>query len=360
MQLNRKVTRLAASVLATAMFACATALPAMAEAPTATATLTKKLTKAANAYAPNTNFTFKIEQATSADLTNGVTDKVIYSGPEGGVTFEGGSTEGTITSEPQGSDLTHSEITVGTLNLVYNKNLFTKAGVYRYKITETAGSYDGIEYDTTARYFDVYVTNAAAGGLDVTYATFVDANDSTAKDDGIFTNDYATDASKTLTVHKVVEGNLGDKTKSFDFSVKIDGETGEQYYVTYGDGKTETLTSGTAKTISLKDGQSLTVFGLSKNDQYTVSETDYTTTDGYTTKVVTDPTDTTNSETAGAVRGSSVEDQKVSDTADDVYFYNIKNYSTPTGVIMNVAPYVLMVGIAVAGCFVFLRKRRDD
>lgn len=355
MKLNRKIARLAASVLATAMFACATALPAMAEDPTAT--LTKKLSKDVNVYAPNTTFTFEIASATGNELTAGVSGKVIYSGPADGVYF--GDSKSTITSTPTPQDIGQSEITVGTLNLNYDLSKFTQAGVYRYKITEQAGTYDGITYTNEVKYFDVYVTNAASGGLEVAYAAFVSATDSSQKDDGIFTNDYKTGASKTLTVHKVVEGNLGDKTKPFEFTVKIDGENGEQYYVTYGDGKNVTLTSGTETKISLTNGQSLTVYGLSENDKYTVTETSYTV-DGYTTKVATDPVDPDSSTSAVATEGSSVSQQQVSGNSDDVYFYNIKDYVTPTGVIMNVAPYVLMVGIAVAGCFVFLRKRRDD
>ena len=43
-----------------------------------------------------------------------------------------------------------------------------------------------------------------------------------------------------------------------------------------------------------------------------------------------------------------------------VKYENSKNATTPTGVIMNVAPYALMVVIAVAGVAVFMRKRVED
>ena len=43
-----------------------------------------------------------------------------------------------------------------------------------------------------------------------------------------------------------------------------------------------------------------------------------------------------------------------------IEFNNNKESVTPTGIVMNVAPYVLLVVVAAAGCFVFLRKRRED
>ena len=39
---------------------------------------------------------------------------------------------------------------------------------------------------------------------------------------------------------------------------------------------------------------------------------------------------------------------------------NTRSTTTPTGIVMNVAPYALLVVVAVAGCFVFLRKRNED
>ena len=39
---------------------------------------------------------------------------------------------------------------------------------------------------------------------------------------------------------------------------------------------------------------------------------------------------------------------------------NDRDAVSPTGLIMDIAPYVLLVVVAAAGCFVFLRKRRED
>lgn len=48
------------------------------------------------------------------------------------------------------------------------------------------------------------------------------------------------------------------------------------------------------------------------------------------------------------------------DETNCIEFNNSRNSSTPTGIVMNVAPYALLVVVAVAGCFVFLRKRNED
>ena len=39
---------------------------------------------------------------------------------------------------------------------------------------------------------------------------------------------------------------------------------------------------------------------------------------------------------------------------------NIREAANPTGLVMDIAPYVLLVVAAAAGCFIFMRKRRED
>ena len=41
-------------------------------------------------------------------------------------------------------------------------------------------------------------------------------------------------------------------------------------------------------------------------------------------------------------------------------YTNTREAVSPTGLIMDIAPYALLVVVAAAGCFVFLRKRRED
>lgn len=84
----------------------------------------------------------------------------------------------------------------------------------------------------------------------------------------------------SLTIAKTVTGNAGDRSKSFDFTLTLNGAADIPYpYVGHGvpDG---TIRSG--DTISLTHGQSITVTGLPVGTTYTVAEMDYSG-DGYKT-----------------------------------------------------------------------------
>lgn len=363
MKANKLMRTLAASAMSVALLAGVAVMPAMA-AGGDVATITKNITKDQNAYAPKTDFTFTIAPAQDKDLTVGNNGLVIYKGVDGGVTFAEGAKTGTIASAPKTEDIGETSITAGTLGLEYHLDQFNAPGIYRYVVTETQGTYDGMTYSNETKYFDVYVTSNAEGTLSVASATFVSADNAATKDGGVFTNDYNNETdggNKTLTVTKHVEGSMGDRNKEFAFNVTITGAEGEQYYVaTTVNGETtySTLTSGSATQISLADTDSFTIYGLSENDQYTISETSYTA-DGYTTKYLVNPVEgnTSDNATTGNAPATAAMGTAASTT---INFYNIKNPSTPTGVIMNVAPYALMVVIAVAGVAVFMRKRVED
>ncbi len=294
----------------------------------ANVTITKELTKGVNDYAPNTTFNFSIAPGTAVDAT--ANSDAIYSGPEGGAAIAEG-----ITSAPKASDIGNETITVGTTNITINNTKFTAPGIYRYVVTETEGNYEGVAYSTETKYFDVYVNSE---GNVYSYA-FVNPENTKVKDDGVFTNAYGT-ADKPvsdLTISKTVAGNQGDKTKDFTFTIEVDGTSGEQYYVNNG----KTLVSGVPVDITLKDGESVIIYGLSASDTYTVTETDYTA-DGYTTTIDTVKTNTK----TGTISADAT-----------VAFVNTKNATTPTGIVMNIAPYVLMVAVAAVLAVVFLRKR---
>ena len=148
---------------------------------------------------------------------------------------------------------------------------------------------------------------------------------------------------------------LGVLVFAYLSNVQIDGESGEKYYVEYGTygesgfvkgSETVILTSGAPTEITLGHNGAVKVYGLDDNDTYTITEQNANT-NGYTLKI-NDQAD-----------GDGVASGTIS--ADGTVKYeNKKDATTPTGVIMNVAPYALMVVIAVAGVAVFMRKRVED
>lgn len=289
-----------------------------------------------------------------------------------------------------------------------NNEVFTHAGVYKYTITETqfdpaAAGYDefeDIKFDTVpTRVLYVYVeenddTNEGADPYIVTGIVMKNGNN---KDDG-FDNGYFKDPDGTdetpheLFVQKEVTGAMGNKSEEFAFTIEINGAEGEKYYAVVEElgangAWTETTTIYTitsddeAMPFTLKHNQRLHVYGLSDTDTYTVVEetaTGYVTTvngyivetsevgkltphasgDGYTNTGLKN--NSTDSNTFKGTLGHKQDNDGAEIKDVTVLYENNREAVSPTGIVTNVAPYALLVVIAAAGCFVFLRKRDED
>ena len=323
-------------------------------------TITKQITKESNIYAPKTTFKFTVAPGTAVPA--GRNQKAIYAGPANGVTLD----KDVIASVPADSDIGNEKITVGTTKLNVNESVFTKGedakpGIFRYVVSEAAtdndgNKYEGVAYTTEQKYFDVYVTSDDDGNLEVSSYLFVDKNNPESKGEGVFTNDYSShhDTLKDLTVKKEVTGNQGNRNKDFKFTIKVDGAAGEQYYVTFSDGKAPTtLVSGEAKTITLKDNETAKIFGLSETDEYTVTEASYAD-DGYTTTI--------DNEEKLTATGTIKKDTEARTTAangdKNITVVNDKTTNSPTGKILHVAPYIALIGAAIASSLLFFRRKR--
>ena len=323
-------------------------------------TITKQITKESNIYAPKTTFKFTVAPGTAVPA--GRNQKAIYAGPANGVTLD----KDVIASVPADSDIGNEKITVGTTKLNVNESVFTKGedakpGIFRYVVSEVAtdndgNKYEGVAYTTEQKYFDVYVTSDDDGNLEVSSYLFVDKNNPESKGEGVFTNDYSSrhDTLKDLTVKKEVTGNQGNRNKDFKFTIKVDGAAGEQYYVTFSDGKAPTtLVSGEAKTITLKDNETAKIFGLSETDEYTVTEASYAD-DGYTTTI--------DNEEKLTATGTIKKDTEARTTAangdKNITVVNDKTTNSPTGIFLHVAPYIALIGAAIASSLLFFRRKR--
>lgn len=323
-------------------------------------TITKQITKESNIYAPKTTFKFTVAPGTAVPA--GRNQKAIYAGPANGVTLD----KDVIASVPADSDIGNEKITVGTTKLNVNESVFTKGedakpGIFRYVVSEAAtdndgNKYEGVAYTTEQKYFDVYVTSDDDGNLEVSSYLFVDKNNPESKGEGVFTNDYSShhDTLKDLTVKKEVTGNQGNRNKDFKFTIKVDGAAGEQYYVTFSDGKAPTtLVSGEAQTITLKDNETAKIFGLSETDEYTVTEASYAD-DGYTTTI--------DNEEKLTATGTIKKDTEARTTAangdKNITVVNDKTTNSPTGIFLHVAPYIALIGAAIASSLLFFRRKR--
>ena len=147
-------------------------------------------------------------------------------------------------------------------------------------------------------------------------------------------------------------------------------------------GKNYVIESGAPEiTFTLKHNQRLRVYGLSDTDTYTVVEktaTGYVTTvNGYIVETSEDGKLTPNDNGDGYKNTELTSTLQVTNTFEGtlghtqannapeikdvtVLYENNREAVSPTGIVMNVVPYALLVVIAAAGCFVFLRKRDED
>lgn len=344
MKKSKNLKRFAAAILAgTMMLAMGTTAwaeemevtPGLTEN-TTQVPLTKTISHGDSVKAPNTSFTFAVALGEEEKDSDGIIQA--YAGVEGGLYFESG--KNTLAFMPESTDVFEKET-----NLTIDTTKFSKPGVYHYIVTETQGTYDGITYDTSAYDVYVYIVNGTDGAFEVS-ATESKLNGT--KSDIVFDNTYTT---QKLTLKKMVAGNQANKSQKFKFDVTIQGADGEQYIAKQGT-VTTTLTSGTTASFELGNEEILEIYGLSANDTYTIEEDDYHT-DGYTTTI------------AGADKaedlkatGDFMDNNESADAA--VTYTNTKNAPTPTGIVTNVLPYVLMVVTAAGLAFVFLRKREYE
>lgn len=380
MKLNKTLGRVATTFLATAMLASVSAVPAFAadyDAVTGTSTtFDKYLVMDEDANVPTADFTFAIGAGTDVDATDSTPAVKGATADQAGAVIvrkDGfAPTDKTYDSVQSGDNLTLGEnekYAVDVVTVDFSNVSFSTPGIYRFTVTES-GTVNGVTNDTTSiRYIDVYVVDTN-GTLSVNNYILHNSTDvpDNSDDNGVyddkatgFTNTYAT---QNVTLTKQVEGNMGDKSKPFAFTIEITSAGGAKSYTIEASDSTsydpitttlnedETAYVGSA-TVNLSDGESVTIKGLSTGDTYTITETAVA---GYNTKIATGTT--TSSEDA-TITGTEYADKTVND-ATAVTFYNISDASTPTGIVMNVAPYVLLVVVAAAGCFVFLRKRRED
>lgn len=304
----------------------------------------KTVTTDGNTYAPNTTFTFTIAEG-EADTVSG---KTVYAGVADGLTMS----EGIEFTADSNADTADEYIKSGAITV--NAGKFTTPGIYHYVVSEDAGTYEGITYDTKTYDLYVYVENVK-GEIKVAgvTASIPEGEGNPEKATEIaFSNDYGktNNTVHSVLITKEVTGNQGDKTKEFSFSLSVDGDEGELYKVVYTNQMNEEtvtyLTSGAeAASYTLKNDESLQIYGLSAGDTYTVTEADYSG-DGYTTTV--------NEEETNTKTGTTAEGNVT------VAFENNKNVTTPTGIATTFAPYALMVVFAGVFAVMFLRKKRED
>ena len=269
---------------------------------------------------------------------------------------------------------------------------FPEPGVYRYKASQSAITVGG--YTTAAEEYDicVYVEYVEGKGPQIggVVVTPKDDDDPTGKSSGgedpkdpdpndpegdnkfkggldgeiNFNNYYGSKYSITLT--KTVTGNQGSRNEEFPFVITLNGDAGTYYIiadngvVNGGDSQTgatkiEIGNNGEGSgTVYLHDGESVKIVAP-KGATYTIAET----ANGYITSVKIDNADEITAPDK-ANNGATVTDKEVTGNIT-VAYTNHKSGDIPsTGVLLTIAPFVLLMIVGIVGVTVMMNKKKYE
>jgi len=340
-------------------------------------------------YAPNVSYSYTIA---GIDAQKVVTDEdgvsaTTQEGPDGAAiteTISWSSTE-KINASAAG-EANRKDITIDLSSVA-----FPGAGVYRYEITETCAAKEanGVTDGTIAevRYLDVYVRDAKAdedpGYKIYGYVLFENNNNIDGRDEA--TTDTVEDAVKTegfvktdslttdsyytynVTVTKELRNDSSHEDNAFPFEFVFTKDAG----VTGSFNLVSSLTSdpvgmADSVTANLANGESIKYTGIPCGTVVDIIETNNVSTAAY--QVTTTGADTnitnklvnyqeTTGDTAVEVNGTTV---GAAGTNYDITFTNTLALISPTGVVLAVVPFIILLGFGVGLMVVCTTKRKKE
>lgn len=240
---------------------------------------------------------------------------------------------------------------------------YTKVGLYTYQVKEVDGGTLGMTYDDTTYTLQVRVANKMVDGkIDSTGAKVCYV---TMKADGVKESSVKnTYNASNLTISKNVEGNMGDRDKEFDFKVTLKVPAGKTLRSTInvpeGSAITWTDEVGTV-TFKLSHGESFTLMNLPYDIEYTVDEMNGTTALNNGEKINGTYQVSYDGKKAGTI---GTGEGKIAPT-EGVISTEVTNTwgddTIDTGVILDNAPYMLMLAVVAGGAMMLvIKKRREE
>ena len=350
---NKYARRLAAALMTGAMMVSMLGMTAMAEEPMSVGfDKVLDMTEAEGASVPDVTFTYTIEKGTAVPATDSTLE--IKEGV-GNPTVDAAEFTYNDTAAPKVKKHVSVNFPEGTFN---------EPGIYRYVVTEAGTENADITNDqNVTRYLDVYVNNEnkiiGSQLLTTTDAPDKDSEYVTQNKSEGYTNSYKT---YDLTLDKVVKGNMGNKGKSWSFTIEFTGPENASFTMGGEPIKLGANGKGSA-TFELKDTDPVKeIKGIPSTVTYKIIE-DIDKGEGYTTTYKVnngDPTSMTANEDGTTVStGDTLIAMGMQDNV--VVVTNSRTANAPaTGVILNIAPYILMVALAGVLAFFFLRKRHYE
>ena len=331
-----------------------------------------------DANVPNATFAFTVAPGTAIAATENRVAVLAGIGTPtiADVTFA--PTDSTTAGLPSDTDTATAgqKYATQTATVDFSGISFTEPGIYRYIVTETATTNQGVTNDESeTRTLDVYVTDndgalevssyvlhtgtdAPAAGADKGSADVSNTGDKLGDKSAGYTNTYDT---SNLTFSKTVSGNQASRDKYFAFTVTISGAVAGTVYdvdLTKADvnisanpnAATTVIINDVTQPTSLKaddngtvtqtfylqHGQEITIKGLAKGTEYAVTE---------------NPED---------YKQTAPENASGTIASDDVTaaFTNTRSGVIPTGVLLTVAPFAAIMAVGAVGILVMVGKKR--
>ena len=285
---------------------------------------------------------------------------------------------------------------------IFESVTYTHAGEYVYTVAETQNvgwaqilknsvAIDSMTYDNRSYEMHVIVKNKQSSGVYISSVYFkLVSTSSTAKvkpsEKGelykydLFVNTYRKNAgkitnpneptpnkpkpenfnpgAKSLVIKKLVEGDSADKTKDFTFKLTFTKASTDDQGTFVGQvGSTSyTFENGKEKTITLHHDQSLVFDNLPAGTRYKLVESG---SQGYKATASYNENGVIRNQTGTASADFTQTSILVGEKTNDNIITNSLPNVTPTGLLIDNLPFILMIGLGLAGFVVLSKKRRQ-
>lgn len=286
-------------------------------------------------------------------------------------------------SAEDGSDISSGKVSK-TAQVCFPE--FSHAGVYAYKVTEsgnfTPGEGEELINDEAYYIVRVYVVNCE-GGTEIEYVTVekfdgpcdfygkkVEVSENGELNGFKFVNTYTKCADGedgvSLVISKEVEGKYADRSRKFSYTLTVTSastaKSREAFTYSVAGGQEQQGVCGRAISFTLSDGDSIVLKGLTAGASYDITENGEK---KYTPSalVTVNGGQSVNEE---GIEGRSLTlcSKGIGENENTAEFTNTYDDGgvTPTGIIINNLPYIMLVVLAGAGLFIFAfsAKRREQ